>query len=428
MGMASDAVRDLVEDALSNLYDPVHLRTHGLLHELAIASLPGESSGEALRRALREAIEALRPPDTVPNTRHEWLQYRTLTHHYVRCLTPDETCQELSISRSSFYRRRREGLDDLVCVLRTRYSPIPLTPDQPSMHQTDGRDDPERALDLLATLPHEAFDVAELTHSAERTVRPLAEQRRVTLLTRTAPGMQPGYGIATVIRQVLLGALAECLSNLEDDKLEVCLANHGNEAWWRLQATQQPERLRAVAYASAESFWRRLLAACEGRIWIDDTPSGDPALHLALPVFRAQPTILAIDDDARASELYARYLEAAGYHVTSARNAAEAQEHLDRGMPDLVLLDVILPQEDGWAILARLRANAGEGVPASYADHRIPVVVCSVIEQPELALALGANAVLNKPISPNELLAAVQELLLLVDRRETASAAPPANA
>ena len=72
---------------------------------------------------------------------------------------------------------------------------------------------------------------------------------------------------------------------------------------------------------------------------------------------------------------------------------------LSRRLPDLILLDVLLPRQDGWIILKALKSQARTA--------HIPVVVCSVIAQPELALALGAAEVLTKPISPEALLAAV---------------------
>ena len=59
-----------------------------------------------------------------------------------------------------------------------------------------------------------------------------------------------------------------------------------------------------------------------------------------------------------------------------------------------------MPEEDGWAILQYLQENSSTA--------EIPVVICSVLSQPQLALALGAKEVLQKPISREELLATVR--------------------
>ncbi len=58
--MNRDAFAALVKDALSNLYDPVHLQVHPLVELLGVATVSGEATGEALRRTLREAIDALK--------------------------------------------------------------------------------------------------------------------------------------------------------------------------------------------------------------------------------------------------------------------------------------------------------------------------------------------------------------------------------
>ena len=72
-----------------------------------------------------------------------------------------------------------------------------------------------------------------------------------------------------------------------------------------------------------------------------------------------------------------------------------------------MLLDVLMPQEDGWDILQSLKT-----LPETAS---IPVVICSVLSQPHLALALGAAEVLRKPISEETLLATVKKVLALED-------------
>jgi CheY-like chemotaxis protein len=407
--MTRETFRHLISDALENLYDPVHLCDHPLHQELIIEPLAGESPGEALRRVLRDAVEGLRPPDAVPPSRHEWLQYRVLVQHYVRCLTPDETCQEMSISRSSFYRRRREGLDAIEALLtasRISEREIAAGDHVPDGGAIRGQDDAERALALVDTMPRESFDLARLMHAAERTVEPLADQRRVRLHLHAVAKMPPAHGVASVLKQVVVGTLADCLGELEDDTLEIWLGAHATEARWRFHAMRRPDALAFVAKPST-SFWRRLLLASDGRIWFDASYGAGGALYLALPVLPVRSTILAIDDDPGATALYRRYLEPAGYLVLVAHSASEAYDVIEQASPDVILLDVILPQEDGWAILVGLRSVARA--------KDVPVVVCSVIEQPDVALALGAADVVNKPIGRKELLATIRKQLLRPD-------------
>jgi CheY-like chemotaxis protein len=67
--------------------------------------------------------------------------------------------------------------------------------------------------------------------------------------------------------------------------------------------------------------------------------------------------------------------------------------------PQAILLDVMMPQVDGWKVLARLRQHP--------ATEQIPVIVCTIMAQEELALALGAGGFLRKPVSRQDFLDAL---------------------
>jgi CheY-like chemotaxis protein len=73
--------------------------------------------------------------------------------------------------------------------------------------------------------------------------------------------------------------------------------------------------------------------------------------------------------------------------------------------PQAIALDAMMPDVDGWEILQALQADP--------ATRHIPVLVCSVWEEPQLAFSLGAAGFLKKPITQRELLAALQRLGLV---------------
>jgi len=146
---------------------------------------------------------------------------------------------------------------------------------------------------------------------------------------------------------------------------------------------------------------RSLLSVYGGRFWIER--EGE-AFVLSFAVPTARPwTVLIIDDDLETIDLYRRYLSARQLVVQVARRGEELASLLAEATPDLILLDVLMPREDGWNILQRLK-NTPE-------TANLPVVICSVLSQPHLALALGAAAVLQKPIAQETLLETVQNLL-----------------
>ena len=114
--------------------------------------------------------------------------------------------------------------------------------------------------------------------------------------------------------------------------------------------------------------------------------------------------ILVVDDDARLRELLQRYLTQQGYTVESLPDARDLDRKLARNRPDLLVLDVMMPGEDGLAVVRRLRA---QGEP-------IPVVMLTARGEDIdriLGLEMGADDYLAKPFNPRELLARINAVL-----------------
>jgi CheY-like chemotaxis protein len=107
-------------------------------------------------------------------------------------------------------------------------------------------------------------------------------------------------------------------------------------------------------------------------------------------------------------------LEGSAYRVTQVRFAARAVATARDTQPAVILLDVVLPVQDGWEVLAALRTDP--------LTAKIPVVVCSVLPDRELALSLGAIDFLAKPVTRVTLL----QTLARVQSRSTTPAATPA--
>jgi two-component system, OmpR family, alkaline phosphatase synthesis response regulator PhoP len=120
----------------------------------------------------------------------------------------------------------------------------------------------------------------------------------------------------------------------------------------------------------------------------------------------APVTILAVDDEVALVELIRFHLKKAGYHVLTATSGREALESIHRNKPDLLLLDLMLPDLDGFSICEILRRN-----PATAA---LPIVIVSAwasSDSRNLGLELGALDYLTKPFSPKQLLDRIKGLL-----------------
>jgi len=127
--------------------------------------------------------------------------------------------------------------------------------------------------------------------------------------------------------------------------------------------------------------------------------------------------ILVVDDDARLRDLLNRYLAEQGYAVRAVHDAAEMNRQLTRERYDLMILDLMLPGEDGLSVCRRLRGG-GETLPIIMLTAKGDEVDRIV------GLEVGADDYLPKPFNPRELLARIQAVL----RRRPPTAPPGAPA
>ena len=120
---------------------------------------------------------------------------------------------------------------------------------------------------------------------------------------------------------------------------------------------------------------------------------------------RPGPVVLIVDDDPGVRRHVRVSLEAEGYTVREAGGAAEGLALVDEERPDLILLDVMMPQVDGWEMLRQVQERHGVGA--------IPVVMFSgrTEEGAEQATERGAQAFVGKPFDPEQLVASTKQVL-----------------
>ncbi|WP_269714257.1 response regulator [Caulobacter sp. NIBR2454] len=127
--------------------------------------------------------------------------------------------------------------------------------------------------------------------------------------------------------------------------------------------------------------------------------------------------LLVVDDDDRIRTLIKEYLARAGFRVTAAQDAAAARKLMDAFDFDLLVLDVMMPGEDGFAFTRALRARPGEA-------GRTPILMLTARDQSTdriEGLTLGADDYLAKPFEPQELLLRIEAILRRAGPRVTLS-------
>ncbi len=122
------------------------------------------------------------------------------------------------------------------------------------------------------------------------------------------------------------------------------------------------------------------------------------------------PTVLVVDDNKKIVDMLVEYLEASGYSAVSAFDGTQALERLSERVPDLALLDVMLPGVDGLELTRRFQAR---GVPVILVTARGDEVDRLV------GLEIGADDYIVKPFSPREVVARVKAVLRRCDRTDS---------
>jgi CheY-like chemotaxis protein len=384
--------------ALNHLYDPHYLHDSPLADLLGVTDRANAPAG--LRRILTEAIEALKPAGSPPSQARAWRIYELLFYRYVQQFNQQEVADQLGLSVRHLRREQQIALEELACRLQEQFG------------LTDKFDAAEKKETAPATEPVEVAvadagvsdDLAWLKDGAEGAsdlgqalptvldlVRPLAARHAVALDIIMADSL-PNLAVHPVaLRQALLNLLSTAIPKAEGGRVRISAQPSGWEVEIQVVcAVPGPhpvpilddDRLRL-------DMTQQLTSLSGGRVTLS-SDEGVFAATLSLPVLERFP-VLVIDDNADVLQLLQRYASGTRYQVFGARDPEQATSLAEQLLPQIIVLDVMMPKVDGWEVLGRLQHHP--------LTSHIPIVVCTILAQEELALSLGASAFLRKPVS-----------------------------
>ncbi|MHB0874441.1 MAG: response regulator transcription factor [Anaerolineae bacterium] len=399
----------LVRDALVHLYDSAHLMHHPFAEMLAPVLPYGGDSALELRNLLLDAIENLEPPRHERVEERERRPYLVLMHRYVDGFATEDIVARLHISPRQFQREHLKGLLALAAQLWGRR--------QDGLARLGG----ESAAASLQTeieslgLQLDTVPMSQLLDSVRAPAEALAGRHAVPLALLPVGDDARCACDRTLARQALLSCLS-CILAKHPHSLQV--AALGRAAAPSIQVSISPPLTGTDGddVIAGVATCRTLMAAQGGAVHLVADDSGRlMAVHLLFRP-RRETRVLVVDDNEKMLQLYERYLAQGHYAVTTAASAERAEEALAQSVPDAIVLDVMMRGVDGWELLQRLRLRP-ELRP-------VPVIVCSILSEADLALALGADAYIKKPVSPDELLDQLARLLAGSSPARPSPAAP----
>ncbi len=398
MEIAKEAFAEQVKDALLHIYDLAYRPQLDLMCLLIPEEgLTWQERTQRLRRILIQAIERLDPGSGFPLRSRERRSYAILSACYARSMTAQAVMDELAISERQYWRDRKRAIEALVDQLWDDYGPE--TPGGASVASAPAEQEAvarEEADCLVARSNPEEVSLGEIVQQAAGALQRVSEAKGLTLQIEGMEADLLVYADRIVLRQICLNLLSHALD----------VAAGGTVS---LRLSEGPEAMElAVATATGPGYEpsgeqanlglkivRRLVEAQGGYI---DMSAGDArrwSAVVGLPRARSLP-VLVIDDNAATIKLFQRYLAGSRYRVVAAESGPRGLELADQVRPAAITLDVMMPGQDGWDTLQALRARSDL--------HDTPVIVCSILDEPQLAYSLGADDFIRKPVKQEALL------------------------
>jgi two-component system NtrC family sensor kinase len=279
----------------------------------------------------------------------------------------------------------------------------------------------------------ETVNLTPLIEEVLGTARQLADQNKNRLIVES----QPNFGPLTIdpmrLRQILLNLLSNACKFTKEGEvklrvkkvvngrnwLEIAVADTGIGMTPEQQAKLFEEFTQADSSTARQyggtglglAITRKLARMMGGDVTVSSEPGKGSVFTVRLPASADSLTststgsdglrppstdrVLVIDDDATARELIADHLKAEGFSVVTAGGGVEGLKLAKELRPTAITLDVMMPDLDGWSVLAALRQDP------ELAD--IPVIMVTIVDEHRRGIALGAVGYLTKPIDRERL-------------------------
>lgn len=362
-----------------------------------------------LQQTLTQAIASLQP-DAERSDRLPLLRaYEILHYRYVQQCSQQEVADQLGVTVRHLKREQKRALEILASRLGERYGlyvELGTEPEDDAEPQSE-QELPTTGGDLRwlkELLPSQPSKLSDVAPSVVRLVGLLARQHEVELRVEDMVGVPDVAARSVAVRQMLLGLLTVGIRHVTGGTLTMSASS---ASWQVAVQVEGFSGRRAMAQSPDDSdslnMVRQMADACAGNL---DAALSDGSFRatLNLPA-AAQVPVLVIDDNPEILDLLQRYATGTRYRVITEQNPGSISAVVGDVLPRVIMLDVMMPEVDGWELLGRLRQHP--------LTSHVPIVVCTILAQEELAMSLGVSAFLRKPVQRRDFLQILDRLVAL---------------
>jgi CheY-like chemotaxis protein len=379
-----DSFIEQVKEGLEKLYDFQALQENNLARSFNPQPADARTTGtHQLRAQLIEAIETLNPGQNVAAHSGAVRIYNLIYMHYVGRLTIQQAAWEVGVSLRQAYRDLRRGQELVSAFLWHKLHTIWANPPE----ATSVNAELTRLGDNTTVIT-----LQELLDSALRPIQILAEKYNISIEIEAPASPITLTTNLIMAQQILTHILSQIIQQVQPSSLNIQLADDHHFLCMQYAADGHSVlHIKPIVQQMMDQIEWEL--QCE---W------GGGMQEVRLKSSQRKALILLIDDNEGLTHLLQRYLMDDSYTVMSIPNTEAGLQIIQQLQPDAIILDVMMPGIDGWELLQRLRTKSE--------TQLIPVIICSVINDPELAFALGASHYVPKPVTREALRHALQQL------------------
>jgi CheY-like chemotaxis protein len=393
------------------LYDPYHLQRSPFVGLFDITSQPDPFS--VLHNILTKTVESLKPADDAPYS-HAWEIYEPLFYRYIEQLSPQEVADQLAISPRQLRRKQRDALIVLADIFWKQYhigEKLGQNEGNEIIHEQSRRNstsiDKELAW-LKDSSQISSVKMDEIIPILQKITQKLVDQHAVHL-NIVMPEDLPYLLIHPVaLRQILLNILSVAVPHASGGEVCILIKPLRRDVQIQIKTRKSPPCLKPIQNGdSSNLITAQRLAKLTGYRLLLSTNAA--AFNAVLTIAtREEIHVLVIDDNTDTLQMLKRYTVGTRYHLLTTHDPNTVLDLANKYSPEIIVLDIMMPQMDGWQVLEQLRQN--------HATSNARIIVCSILGQSDFAIFMGADAALSKPVTPQAFLAALDQQAVLMEK------------